>query len=375
MENIPYGRQTIEQDDLDGVSKILTSNLITTGPVTKQFEDRLVSYTNANYCIAVSNGTVALHLASLVLLNSEDRVLTTPNSFLATSNSILYVGAKPIFVDIAQDGNIDLDLCEIELKNDPTIKAIYAVAFSGNMINQKKLKYLKETYKIIILEDNAHAIGTEYDGIKAGSCTNSDMSIFSFHPVKHMTTGEGGAITTNNRVFYEKLLILRNHGITKRDGLKPWEYEMIDLGINGRITDFQCALGLSQLNKLDTFIDTRVKIAKRYDEAFKGTIIKPLYIYDGKSSYHLYVVRIDFSRLKITKLKLFERLKQKNIILQIHYMPINKQPYYKALGYGDENTPNMDKYYKECFSLPIYPLLSDEEQDYVIKTLGTILDV
>lgn len=374
MNFIPYGKQLIGQDDIDSVVETLKSDYLTTGPKVKEFEDAISDYCNAKYCVAVSNGTAALHLASLVLLNKGDKVLTTPNSFLATSNAILYAGAQPVFVDIAKDGNIDLDLCEEALKKDSTIKAIYGVAFSGNMLNQEKLRYLKETYNIIILEDNAHAIGAVYDGVKAGSCVNSDMSIFSFHPVKHLTTAEGGAITTNSKEFYEKLLILRNHGMVKTKDMKPWEYEMRELGFNYRITDIQCALGISQLKKLPSFVSRRIDIAKRYDTAFKNTIVKPLYTFDGKSSYHLYVVQVDFSKLSISKVDLFQTLREKSIGIQLHYMPINKQPYYKSLGYGGEHTPNMDKYYEECFSLPMYPLLSDEEQEYVIKTLMSILD-
>ena len=374
MNHIPYGKQTISNDDIEAISEALLSELITTGPTTKKFEKALASYSNAKYCVAVSNGTVALHLASLCILQKGDKVLTTPNSFLATSNSILYVGATPIFIDIAEDGNIDLDLCENELKKDSSIKAIYAVAFSGNMVNQEKLAYLKKTYNIIILEDNAHSIGAVYDGIKSGSCTNSDASIFSFHPVKHMTTGEGGAITTNSKDMYEKLLSLRGHGMIKTPDMKPWEYEMRSLGLNGRITDIQCALGLSQLKKLPQFIKRRFEIAKFYDNAFNNTIVKPLYKYDGKSSYHLYVVHVDFKKLAISKLELYNRLRENyNIGLQIHYMPINKQPYYKELGYGKESTPIMDKYYEECFSLPMYPLLSNEEQEYVVKSLFEVL--
>ena len=232
MNFIPYGKQFIEQGDIDAVVEVLKSDYLTTGPKIKAFEDAIASYCGANYCVAVANGTGALHLASLVLLNHGDKVLTTPNSFLATSNALLYVGAEPIFVDIATDGNLDLDLCEAELKKDSAIKAIYAVAFSGNMVNQEKLQYLKETYDIIILEDNAHAIGAVYNGIKAGSCIYSDCSIFSFHPVKHLTTGEGGAITTNSKEIYEKLLILRGHGMLKTLEMKPWEYEMQELGFN-----------------------------------------------------------------------------------------------------------------------------------------------
>lgn len=374
MNFIPYGKQNISQDDIDTVVETLKSDYLTTGPKVKEFEIALGNYCGAKYVVSVANGTAALHLASLVLLNKDDKVLTTPNSFLATSNSILYVGAKPIFVDIAKDGNIDLDLCEEELKKDPSIKAIYAVAFSGNMVNQEKLKYLRETYNIKILEDNAHAIGATYDGIKSGSCTNSDCSIFSFHPVKHLTTAEGGAVTTNSKEVYEKLLMLRGHGMVKTPEMKPWEYEMQDLGFNYRITDIQCALGISQLKKLPSFVKRRFEIAKKYDEVFKDSIVKPLYTFDGKSSYHLYVVKVDFTKLNISKVDLFNKLRKQNIGIQLHYMPINKQPYYLSLGYGDESIPIMDNYYEECFSLPMYPKMNDSEQEYVIKTVIEVLN-
>ncbi|WP_373032488.1 UDP-4-amino-4,6-dideoxy-N-acetyl-beta-L-altrosamine transaminase [Sulfurovum sp.] len=373
MNFIPYGKQLLDQDDIDAVVGTLESDYLTTGPTVKAFEDALADYCGAKYCVAVANGTAALHLASLVLLEKDDKVLTTPNSFLATSNAILYAGAKPIFVDIATDGNIDLDLCEKELQKDPTIKAIYPVAFSGNMVDQAKLKYLRDTYNVTVLEDCAHAIGAKEGDIKAASCTNSEISILSFHPVKHMTTGEGGAITTNSKEIYEKLLMLRGHGIVKTPEMKPWEYEMRALGFNYRITDMQCALGLSQLKKLDGFIQRRIELVKKYDEVFKESIVKPLYTYDGNSSYHLYVIQVDFSRLNLTKVDLFNRLREKNIGIQLHYIPINKQPYYKDLGYGDEKTPVMDKYYEECFSLPMYPKMSDKEQSYVIDSLFEVL--
>jgi len=372
---IPYGKQTITQDDLDIVAQTLQSDFLTTGPKVAEFEQAICNYTGAKYCVAVSNGTAALHLSSLVLLNKNDKVLTTPNSFLATSNSILYVGARPIFVDICKDGLINLDLCEEYLKKDSSIKAIYAVSFSGKLLDQNKLQYLKKRYNITILEDNAHSIGAVYDNIKAGSCANSDISIFSFHPVKHLTTGEGGAITTNSKEYYEQLLILRNHGIVKTSNMKPWEYELRELGFNYRISDIQCALGLSQLNKLDNFIQKRVAIAKRYDKVFRNSIVKPLYYFDGRSSYHLYVVQVDFTQLNITKEQLFLQMREKNIILQLHYIPINTQPFYQKLGYDNKNTPNMNRYYQEAFSLPIYPLLSEDEQDYVIDNLFEILKI
>lgn len=369
MNFIPYGKQTISEDDINSVIEVLKSDFLTTGPKVKEFEESIANYCGAKYSVAVSNGTAALHLASLVLLNANDKVLTTPNSFLATSNSILYVNAKPIFVDIEEDGNINLDLCEEELKKDSSIKAIYAVHFSGNPVNQRKLNYLKETYKIKILEDCAHSIGAKFDGIKAGSCVNSDISIFSFHPVKHITTGEGGAITTNSKELYEKLLSLRAHGMYKDFSMKPWEYEMQSLGFNYRITDFACALGLSQLKKLDIFIQRRKELAKNYDNTFENSLIKPLYKFTENSSYHLYVVQVDFDKLTITKEELFIKMRELNIGLQLHYIPINKQPFYKSLGYGNENIPVMNEYYKKSFSIPLYPLLSDEEQKFVIKSL------
>ncbi len=374
MNFIPYGRQLIDDDDVKAVSKVLRSDFLTTGPKAQELEERISDFTGAKYSLVVSNGTAALHLASLALLEEGDLVLTTPNSFLATSNAILYAKAKPIFIDICEDGNIDLDLCEKELKKNPKIKAIYAVHFSGNPISQKKLKQLKESYDIKILEDCAHSIGAVENGVKAGSCENSDCAIFSFHPVKNLTTGEGGAILTNSKEIYEKVLRLRSHGVVKRDDIAPWYYEMVDLGFNYRITDFQCALGLSQFDKLEKFIARRREIAKRYDEAFCSLdILKPLYCYDGNSSYHLYVVQVDFDKLPITKIEFFKKMREKNIGLQLHYIPINKQPYYTKLGYGAENTPVMDNYYDRAFSLPMYPALSPKEQEYVIKTVFELL--
>lgn len=375
MKFIPYAKQTIDEEDINGVVNALKSNFLTTGSKIKQFEDIISNYTKAKYCVAVSSATAALHLASLVLLNENDKVLTTPNSFLATSNSILYAKAKPIFVDICEDGNINLDLCEEYLKKDISIKAIYAVHFSGKSVNQEKLKNLKNRYKIKILEDCAHSLGASFGTIKTGSCKNSDCSIFSFHPAKHITTAEGGAITTNSQEIYEKLLSLRSHGVVKTSSMKPWEYEMRNLGFNYRITDIQCALGISQFKKINIFLDKRKKIAKKYDKAFeKRSNINPLYPFTDNSSYHLYVLRVDFRKLTISKEELFIKMREKNIALQVHYIPINKQVFYKNLGYINEKNPVMDKYYEQCLSLPMYPSLKHEEQNYIIvellKTLG-----
>jgi UDP-4-amino-4,6-dideoxy-L-N-acetyl-beta-L-altrosamine transaminase len=366
--SIPYGKQTIDNSDISAVSEVLSSDFLTTGPKVREFEEAIAKYTGAKYVVAVSNGTAGLHLASLILLKKGDRVLTTPNSFLATANSILYAGATPVFIDIAEDGNINLDLA-MKYIEEKQANALYGVHFSGNPLDFVKLQKIKTHFQIPILEDSAHAIGGRIGGKMIGSSQYSDISIFSFHPVKNMTTGEGGAILTNNEKTYEKLLSLRNHGMIKTSSMKPWEYEMRDLGYNYRITDIQSALGLSQLKKLDLFLEKRRQLAMRYEEKFKGTIVKPLYKFNPNSAYHLFVVRIDFHKAKISKEQLFLKLREENIFIQLHYMPINKQPYYKSLGYGDEITPVMDRYYKEAISLPLYPKLSFKEQDLVVETI------
>jgi len=376
MNFIPYGKQTISEQDIQEVVDVLKSDFLTTGPKVKEFEEAIASYVGSKYCVTVSNGTAALHLASLVLLEEGDKVITTPNSFLATSNAILYAKAKPIFVDIKEDGNIDLDLCEEELKKDSSIKAIYVVHFSGNPIDQKKLRYLKDTYKIRILEDCAHSIGAKQEDIKAGSCKNSSMSILSFHPVKHLTTGEGGAITTNCIRHYEKLIQLRNHGMKANPDIAPWHYDMEELGFNYRLTDISCALGISQLKRLDSFLYLRRSIAQRYDEYFNDfELINPIYTFTNDSAYHLYVVKIDFEKLNINKKEFVLKMREKKIGLQFHYIPINKQPYYQNLGYGNEFTPIMDEYYEKAISLPLYPTLSKDEQEYVVNSIKEILNV
>jgi dTDP-4-amino-4,6-dideoxygalactose transaminase len=360
METIFYGKQTICKDDIKAVVDTLKSPFLTTGPNILEFEKTIASQCKAKYCVVVSNATAGLHLSSLSLLKKNDKVLTTPNSFIATSNSIIYAKAKPIFIDICQNGTIDLNLCEKYLKKDKKkkIKAIYAVSFSGLLLDYKKLKYLKDTYKIKILQDNAHTMGA-----KLNSC---DISVFSFHPVKHITTGEGGAVVTNDKKIYKKILNLRNHGQDKN-------HKMLNLGFNYRLDSISCALGLSQIGKLKNFIEKRQQIAKFYDKAFKNTLVKPLYPYTKSSFYHLYIVLIDFDKLKITKKQLFDKMQEKNISLQIHYQPINKQPFYKKLNFGDEKTPNMDKYFKQCLTLPCYPILKKSQYKYIVKTLLNIL--
>lgn len=379
---IPYGRQSIDNDDIVAAMEVLGSDFLTTGPKIAEFESALCEKIGSKYAVAVSNGTAALHLAALSVLKEGDKALTTPISFVATSNSILYANATPIFVDVDNAANIDLNLCEEALKKDPSIKAIFAVHFSGRCVDINGLNYLKEKYGVKIVEDAAHALGAT-NVAKAG-----DASTFSFHPVKHITTGEGGAIATNDEELYKKLALLRSHGVSKnpqnfqnttlafdKNGApNPWYYEMSDLGFNYRITDFQCALGLSQLSKLDKFVSRRKEIAARYDEAFSQIEhIKPLYRFDFDSAYHLYVVRIDFEQAKIARAELFRALNAKKIYPQVHYIPINAQPYYQNLGYAPKDTPNAMRYYEECVSLPIFFGLGADEQELVIETVKSAI--
>ena len=358
---IPYGKQTIDKNDIDEVVKTLKSDYLTTGPKVKAYEEELAKKLNFKYVVVVSNGTAALHLVSKVLLHQGDKVITTPNSFLSTSNSILYQKAKPIFVDICQNGLIDLDLVEEELKKDSKIKALYLVTFSGLPFDDEKLKYLKDKYNVKILLDNAH-----YFGEDSGIC---DIATYSFHPVKHITTFEGGAIGTNDKKIYKKLLMLRNHGIIKDNSMYPWEYKMVELGYNYRLSDVACAMGLSQLQKIDKFLEKRKQIAKIYHENLKK--VTPLYDYNPKSSYHLFIVKYPFKSLD-EKAEFFIKMKEKGIALQYHYIPINQQPYYIKKGYF-KKIKNMQEYYLQAFSLPIYPSLSKKAQNFIIKTLEEML--
>ncbi len=367
---IPFSKQTISQSDIESVIETLQSDFLTEGSHVKLFEDKICEYTGAKYAVALSSGTAALHLASLVLLEKGDKVLTTPNSFISTANSILYVQAEPIFVDIAEDGNIDLEQCEFLLEDDPSIKAIYGVHFSGNPLDQNRLKEIKERYDVLILEDCSHSLGSTFEGIKSGSCENSDCSILSFHPVRQLTTGEGGAITTNDELLYEKLLALRNHGMRKERDDFVQTSKMYDLGFNYRLSDIHCALGISQFDRFEEFISLRHEIAKRYDDVFLDIdTINPLYSFTSNSSYHIYVVRVDFSRFKTTKDELFRKMREKEVGLAMHYPSINKQPFYENLGYADVDMPNMYKYEEDTISLPIYPDLTREEQAYVVWSL------
>ncbi len=394
---IPYGQHYIDKDDIKAVTQTLSSGVLTQGNKVFEFERKIAKYVGAKYAIAVSSGTAALHLTSLALgLTKGDGVITTPNTFVATSNAALYTGAMPIFVDIdKQTLNINPKLLEQAITNNINSKAIFPVHFAGLACDMKHIKTLGRKYHLSIIEDAVHALGATYeDGSRVGNCRYSDMCVFSFHPVKGITAGEGGMITTNNEQIYRKLFMLRSHGITKgnfdfpgisvadntlinreealeNNKLKRWYYEMQYLGYNYRITDIQSALASSQMNKIDKFLKRRYELVKQYDLAFmQNKIITPLQRNFRKhSSHHIYVIHIDFEKLNITRNHLMNKLAEQGIGSQVHYIPIPMQPYYKKLGYQISDYPVTFNYYQNALSIPLYYGLSDNEQDYIVKNI------
>lgn len=367
---IPYGRQCIEEDDIEEVVKVLRSDYVTTGPAVTEFEKTVAEYTGAKYAVAVSNGTAALHVACLAAgIKEGDEVITTPITFAASANCALYCGAKPVFADIEED-TYNIDPSKIEEKITEKTKAIIAVHFTGQPCKMDEIHAIARKHNIIVIEDAAHALGADYKGRKIGSI--SDMTTFSFHPVKHITTGEGGMITTNNKELYDRLVLFRSHGITRDESFLEkneggWYYEQLGLGYNYRITDIQCALGISQMKKIDRFVERRREIAKRYDEAFKSMegIVTPKQEEGCNNSWHLYVIQIRNKKRK----EVFDALRNKNIGVNVHYIPVYKHPYYQKNGYQDICCENAEAYYEKAISIPMYPLLTEDEQDYVIKTI------
>jgi len=335
---LPYAHQWIDDEDINSVVEVLKSDWITQGPKIKEFEEAIAKFTGAKYAAALSSGTAALHAACFVAgITPGDKVITTPITFAASSNCILYLGGKPVFADIKED-TYNIDPEEIEKKVTNKTKAIIPVDFAGQPADLNEIYEIAKERNLIVIEDASHALGAEYKGKKIGSI--SDMTIFSFHPVKPITTGEGGMVVTNNKGFYEKLLMFRTHGITKNKvklikNEGPWYYEMQELGYNYRITDFQCVLGISQLKKLDKFIGQRREIVKRYNEAFKNIeeIIVPYEKPEVKSTWHLYVIRLELDKLRTTRKEIFEALRAENIGVHVHYIPVYYHPYYQKLGY------------------------------------------
>lgn len=374
MHYIPYGRQSINDDDINAVVEILKSDFLTTGPKIAEFEEKFAQYVGAKYAVAVSNGTAALHIACLAAgLKEGDKVITTPITFAASSNCALYCGATPVFVDI-DPVTYNIDYRKIEKQITPNTKAIIPVHFMGQPCEMDEIHKIAKQYNLIVIEDAAHAVGAEYKGRKIGGL--SDMTEFSFHPVKHITSGEGGMVTTNNELLYEKLKLFRTHGITRNvnemsryDG--AWYYEQIDLGYNYRITDLQAALGISQLSRVDLFLKRRREIALKYDEAFRNVsgITIPSQPEGTLSAYHLYVIKVH----KTIRRELFDYLRNCNIGVNVHYIPVYTFPYYREHGYEEVECLNAEELYESIISLPIFYDLTDEEQDYVIDKVITFL--
>jgi len=382
---IPYGHQSIRNDDVKAVVEVLRSDFLTQGPQAKKFEDAICKYTGAKYAVVVSSGTAALHIAALAAgIKKGDEVITSPITFAASANCVLYCGGKPVFADIQPD-TININPEEIKKQVTKKTRAIIPVHFAGYPCNLQEIRHIAKRYHLIVIEDACHALGAEYKSngkwLKVGSCKHSDMTVFSFHPVKHITTGEGGAITTNSRRLYEKLKALKNHGmykdsVTAQKG--PWYYEIRELGFNYRITDFQCALGITQLNKINGFLKRRGELAGRYNRTFSD-----LADYVGlphcndknkKHAWHLYVLRLKSKNLRQNKKRIFEKLRARNVGVQVHYIPVFYHPYHKrTLRCNAMNFPNSIRYYKEAMSIPLYECLSNTQQEKVIKTIKAVL--
>ena len=380
-KKIYYGRQCVDQDDVKAVSEVLTSDYITCGPKVAELEKKLADYTGAKYAVAVSNGTAALHCACIAAgLKPGDEVIVTPLTFAASANCILYVGATPVFADINPE-TYNIDPESIRAKITDKTKAIVAVDFTGQCVENEKIRAICDEYNLIFIEDAAHAIGSAYNGKKVGSL--ADMTCFSFHPVKTITCGEGGAITTNNEELYHKLVLAHTHGITKEDEFMeeaphegPWYYEQISLGYNYRLTDFQAAMLISQLKKLDSFKERRQAIVKKYNEAFKDIpeIIVQEEIPESDTCRHLYIIRLDLDKLKCTRREFFDAMSAENVHCQVHYIPVYYFPYYKRLGYKEGLCPNAEEVYKGILSIPLYPTLTDKDTDDVIEAVKKITD-
>lgn len=382
MKVIPYGSQYIDADDRASVSRAMKSGWLTQGLKLKEFEAAFCKYTGARYAIAVSSGTAALHIACLASgMKKNDEAITTPITFVATSNSIFYTGAKPVFADIDYERAL-IDVGSIKKKINSRTRAILPVDFAGLPCDLSEIKKVARKYGLIVIEDSCHALGATYMGSRVGNCGYSDMCIFSFHPVKHITTGEGGMVTTNSRRLYDKLLSLRSHGIYRnKEDLKKrggWYYEMHELGFNYRMTELQAALGYSQMDKLGYFLKRRDMIARRYNSAFAdalGDLVKlpEADFMDRTHSWHLYVFRLNDKKRYISRKRLYEALHSRGIGAQVHYIPVTSQPYYKKMGYRTSEFPNAERFYENTISLPLYPGITDAEIGYVIKTVKEII--
>lgn len=383
---IYYGRQNINEADIEAVETVLRSDFLTQGPAIERFERRVADYCGVKYAVAVTNATSALHIACLAAGMGKDDVLwTSPITFVASANCARYCGSDVDFVDIDEKTyNMSADCLEEKLRKAKSEgklpKMVIPVHLAGQSCDIQRIHALAEEYGFAVTEDASHAVGAGYLNTKVGSCAFSDMTVFSFHPVKIITTGEGGMVLTNREDLYEKLLLYRSHGITRNaadmthesDG--PWYYQQIDLGFNYRMTDLQAALGCSQMDRLDTFVTRRRELVARYDAALQELPVKTPYVMEGANpSWHLYVIRVNFTKVCKSKREVFAQMAERGVALNLHYIPVHTQPYYEALGHRPEECPNAMEYYREALTLPLYYGLSDEEQDGVVENLTSVL--
>ena len=383
---IPYGKQDINQADIDAVVDVLKSDFLTQGPKVPAFEQAIKDYCNVNYALAVNSATSALHIACLALgLGKGDWLWTTPITFVASANCGLYCGASVDFVDIdPKTYNISVERLAEKLavakQENRLPKVVVPVHLTGQICEMDKIRELSKQYGFYVIEDASHAIGGKYKDKPVGNCEYSDITVFSFHPVKIITTAEGGLCTTNNPELAAKMELYRSHGITRNpaqmtkepDG--AWYYQQIDLGYNYRMTELQAALGVSQMARLDEFITARHVLAKRYDELFKDIpVTVPWQHPDSYSGLHLYVIRLKLNKINKTHKEVFDELRAKNIGVNLHYIPVYSQPHYQQFGFNAEDFPEAEKYYQEAISLPMYSSLTFEQQDIVIAALKDIL--
>jgi UDP-4-amino-4,6-dideoxy-N-acetyl-beta-L-altrosamine transaminase len=384
---IPYGRQEITQSDIDAVASVLKSDFLTQGPAVPAFELAVINHVGAKFGVAVNSATSALHIACLALgLGPEDYLWTSPISFAASANCGLYCGAQVDFVDIdpltynmsVEELARKLELAERENKLP---KVVIPVHLCGQSANMKTIHKLSQRYGFKIIEDASHAIGGKYCGEFIGNCRYSDIAIFSFHPVKIVTTAEGGMAVTNNAPLAEKMNLLRSHGITRDQACMtqmvdgPWYYQQIELGFNYRMTDLQAALGVSQMQRLDQYVARRHEIANQYNEFLQGLPIKlPFQHSDSYSAFHLYAIQLDLEQIKVSHLTVFDSLRARGIGVNLHYIPIYRHPFYQKFGYDEKAFPSAEKYYSSAISLPMYPGLRQEDQKFISLALRGILN-
>lgn len=375
-----YGHQYIDEDDIQAVVDVLKSDYLTCGPKITELERKLCELTGAKYAVVCSNGTAALHIAALSAgVGEGDEVITTPITFAASANCALYCGARPVFADIDPE-TYNIDPKKVEEAITPRTKAVVAVDYTGQSADLAPLLKICREHNLLLIEDGAHVIGTKYQGQMNGSI--ADMTMFSFHPVKTVTGGEGGVILTNEEALYKKLLLFRSHGITRdveqmqHEPEGPWYYEQVDLGYNYRMTDMQAALIISQLNKLPMFIRRRKEIVARYNEAFSNMpeVFVQREIPESDTTRHLYILRIVPEKLTIDRKQFFEALGAENICCNVHYIPVYYFPYYEKLGYRKGLCPNAEKLYEEIITLPLYYAMSDRDVESVIEAVQKIVE-